>query len=593
MVMHRPSPAALMAALLLALAVPAIGVPPADPLDHARALLARADGRAAALILEAALPDADADARPPLLADLRRAYELAALQADAAGQAREVRSYRENLAILNRTPVGDVRHPVPPTRNAPLGATRATDAPRLEAPKPEPQPKPIAGIEPPPALPEPAPSSDAPPAPRAIDQLPPDASSVEAPPPKAPSIVDLIAAADRDFRAGHYDEAGKGYAAAARMAPLPAARRDHWAYCRMVEVVRRINAPPATPAEWALLHAEIERIRALSPKNWFGEYLRNLVAQRAGPGRQASPGATVLRGAAPDEPAAPAPDLRRPAPSVKLASTSAPAVEVAPPAVPAPATGPDEGDWQVRQTPNFRIFHVDPALAERVARVAEATRDQQGRRWVGTGPRPAWSPRCDIYLYPTAAVFAQKTGQPEESPGFSTMGQNSGRIVSRRVNLRADHPNVATAILPHEVTHVVLADLFPLKPIPRWADEGLAVLAEPAAEQRNRARDLADPLKAGRIFRIEHLVSLDCPDGPYWGLYYAQSVSLTRYLVSQGTPAQFVRFLQTAEREGFEAELRRVYQIDGYADLQRRWLAYARSAPDETTATAEADRERR
>ena len=37
---------------------------------------------------------------------------------------------------------------------------------------------------------------------------------------------------------------------------------------------------------------------------------------------------------------------------------------------------------------------------------------------------------------------------------------------------------------------------------------------------------------------------MDYPDGRYWGLYYAQSVSLTRFLVEQGTPAQFIQFVQ-------------------------------------------------
>ena len=188
-------------------------------------------------------------------------------------------------------------------------------------------------------------------------------------------------------------------------------------------------------------------------------------------------------------------------------------------------------------------------------------------------------------MYPDAASYARMTGQPEESPGFSVMGQAGGKIVARRVNLRADHPSVATAILPHEVTHVVLADLFPARPLPRWADEGMAVLAEPAAEQGHRARDLADPLASNRLFPVDRLVAMDSPEGRHWDLYYAQSVSLTRFLVAQGTNAQFIKFLQASERNGFEPELKRHYKIDGYADLQARWLAYARATPAETTAS--------
>ena len=43
----------------------------------------------------------------------------------------------------------------------------------------------------------------------------------------------------------------------------------------------------------------------------------------------------------------------------------------------------------------------------------------------------------------------------------------------------ADIDRILASGLPHEVTHVILADLFPQQQIPRWADEGMAVLTEP------------------------------------------------------------------------------------------------------------------
>ena len=101
------------------------------------------------------------------------------------------------------------------------------------------------------------------------------------------------------------------------------------------------------------------------------------------------------------------------------------------------------------------------------------------KRWASKTARTSWQPPCEIYLYPTAKQYAQMTGQPEDSPGYSTMGMNAGKIISRRVNLRTDHPTLVKAVLPHEITHVILADFFTEQQIPRWADEGLAVLAEP------------------------------------------------------------------------------------------------------------------
>jgi hypothetical protein len=153
---------------------------------------------------------------------------------------------------------------------------------------------------------------------------------------------------------------------------------------------------------------------------------------------------------------------------------------------------------------------------------------------------------------------------------------NGNRVVARRMNLRADHPLLVTAILPHEVTHVVLADLFTDQQIPRWADEGIAVLAEPHAEQETRAAELQEPLEAGRTFDLRKLMAMDYPDAKDWSLYYAQSVSLTRFLVEQGPPDKFVQFVQNSQRNGIEGALRGSYGIGGFADLQDRWMEYAR-----------------
>ena len=68
------------------------------------------------------------------------------------------------------------------------------------------------------------------------------------------------------------------------------------------------------------------------------------------------------------------------------------------------------------------------------SQVAEAVRSKQAKRWGSVATRSTWSPKAKIYLYPTPRDFAQMTGQPETSPGFSTMGINGKQIITRRVN---------------------------------------------------------------------------------------------------------------------------------------------------------------
>jgi hypothetical protein len=420
---------------------------------------------------------------------------------------------------------------------------------------------------------------------------------------------------------------------------LPVQRKQVWAYCRWVAVVARINAHPRTAREWDEIEQEIRSIQRLTPGNWYGEYLQNRVAEARRGGKGASRGGKlVVRGSDPDEspprssrgllgrlrsgpksstaasaadrelglglPSAPASDD----PHQKEVVAGSPRTA---PAQPAPGGAneterPEPGEtsqtdgtpaandraaahaplaWQVRETTNFRIYHIDPALGEKAAQAAESVRKQQGKRWGSSAIRTSWTPRCDIYLYPTPDDFAQQTGQPDSSPGFSTMGINANRVISRRVNLRGDHPQLLTAILPHEVTHVVLADLFTEQQIPRWADEGIAVLAEPVTEQLSRAAELTGPLKDGRVFKLSELMAIDYPNEEAWNLYYAQSVSLTQFLVEQGTPAQFIAFVRGAQRKGIDNSLREVYQIKGYDELENRWQKFARRQVAEIAAS--------
>jgi hypothetical protein len=508
-----------------------------------------------------------------------------------------------------------------------------------------------------------------------------------------PKADDPLARADRAFREGKYPEAGQLFAELARQNRLPVSRKELWAYCRWVELVRRINAGPRSDREWDAIEAEIQSVRRLNPNNWYGEYLRSRVAEArrsrrpaAAPAGKGS-GKLVVRGANPDEPeagsngsvsantnsrsrllpfrrrptapsasrdsglkAAPAPaanagatafpfsgasrspalsppaapgpeaplslppaasldeetparsatpgvdpeSIRRPeflpppAESPSPGSASSAASAMASPAVSAPVA--EGGDaWQILETDNFRVFHHDPELAAHAGEAAEAVRRDRGHHWGSTAAQRPWVPRCDLYLYPDAKTFARMTGQAETSPGFSSTAVNGSRVISRRVNLRADHPQMLTAILPHEVTHVVLNDLFPSSPIPRWADEGMAVLSEPAAEQDVRAIDLDQAVRTRRLFSIANLTQMDHPLDQDWPLYYSQSVSLTRFLVEQADAAHFVAFLQASQREGVEPALQSIYQINSLSELQDRWLNYATRQAEARSESAPAE----
>ncbi len=581
--MHGPSLATMLVVLMLG-SVQASPPSTADAIAEARGKLDVNDGAAAVAILESALTEAGAGKdKDAVLELLRQAYESASKQAQAAGRVAEAETYRENLKILTRKSRPARVAPAPATPSQP--AVEAPSRPSSPAEAVPPSPDPMGGA--PTLLPDgptglPTLDTSIPPAMPALTE-PTEPRAVAPPVANRSEPASELAMADAAFVAEDYPAAGRIYAKLAREKRLPPERADQWFYCRAFVVVSRINAHPKTESEWASINAEIEQVRSLNPKNYLGEYLRNLAAERQGSSKKPKVArAMVVRGSAPEDP----PVVDRPVrPASNVTTTETPSTPAPTPAAPtskpaASKVGTTVGRWQILDTANFRIYHADPALAARVAEAAEAARRDQLKRWSKQPARTAWLPLCEVYLYPTARQYATMTGQPEDSPGFSTMGMNAGRITSRRINLRADHPTLVQAVLPHEITHVILADHFTERQIPRWADEGMAVLSEPVDEQRRRAADLVKPLADNRLFAVDVLMNMDYPDERYWSLYYAQSVSLTRFLVEQGTPAQMIQFLQESQRDGYEPTLRRVYKIEGFTDLQRRWVAYARSKTD-------------
>ena len=469
MAMHRSSTTAMTAALCLLIlwashpTVLAFADGP-EVIPEARARIAANDPRAAVQLLETALASARGRDRAALLVPLRTAYAAAIRQAEAEGKRAEAEMYRDDLEILNRKPVESKGRPP-----APVAASAPTTAPSQEAKKDkEPAPE-VPSVAPPLPIDKPAPASTSPAPDRgqirplldapAIEQTssaeepakasdppvslpdnntaeaapkdikPPDSSlklvaqsiepEVEKPPVAknpTPALTVSTEQADAAFVAEEYEKAGRLYAELAQTKALPPDRREHWAYCRSREVVRRINARPLSTSDWAEIVSEIQSIQQLCPESWLPEYLRNYASER-NQGSKGRPGSNklIVRGSSPDEqkkaprtkPAAP----QAAAPSSPLLSTPAPEPVQAPARAAAAASAPRDEPGTL-ETVNFSIKHSNRALAEQVAKAAEEGREAQVRRWSDPSkPIPSWTMKCEIYLYPNSEVFARETGQ--------------------------------------------------------------------------------------------------------------------------------------------------------------------------------------
>ncbi|MCS7047575.1 MAG: hypothetical protein NZO58_14555, partial [Gemmataceae bacterium] len=240
--------------------------------------------------------------------------------------------------------------------------------------------------------------------------------------------------------------------------------------------------------------------------------------------------------------------------------------------------GKNTQGWQVAETANFRIFHNQPIdLVTRVAEIAEATRLAMNRKWFGHDGE-AWSTKCELVLHPTAAEYSRQTGVPPTSPGHSRIESDptTHRILGRRIDLHVDNPGMLEAVLPHETTHCVLAGQFGPHQVPRWADEGMAVLSEPLAKIEQHRQNLSRAAAEGQLFAIPELLALDnYPPPRRISAFYAQSVALVSFLVQQRGPTTFSSFVRDGLRIGWDAACRQHYGWD-LTQLQQRWEGHLR-----------------
>jgi hypothetical protein len=238
-----------------------------------------------------------------------------------------------------------------------------------------------------------------------------------------------------------------------------------------------------------------------------------------------------------------------------------------------PGQSKSPSKWHVYKTTSFRVFATNEKQAEQIAAACECVRLSLTEKWLGRKADSPWQPCCDVVVHPSQQSFISAVGGgPGQTNGCSSIRIDKGRVLARRIDLRCDNCDPLTAALPHELTHVVLADRFPNQPVPRWADEGIALLADSATKQAGHERDLRTAVSNGTRIPLALLVRMnDYPAGQI-AAFYAQSSSVVRLLVDRSTEATFVDFVEYAMKHGYDVALQKEYGLRSIDELERLWI---------------------
>ncbi|HWG43836.1 MAG TPA: hypothetical protein VN688_13750 [Gemmataceae bacterium] len=482
-------------------------------LQQGRDNLQRGNFQAAVYCLEKEI--ARVDGNRDYMNSLREAYRGYVRELQQANHYAEARTYQERLRILDPGYQIELSasRSAAPSATPTIAALASQTTPTPPAPS-----KPVATVAP-------KPSGKYTARPQMPEEHDPfaDANSVQPAP-----IRDLLDRAKQAFDKKDYAAANRLYDEANRLdnhatAPF----REFWAFCKLSSVTEDVNKAGWTPP----VNAEKEVLGALaltsSPQleRHGKEMLRRIQDRRI--------------------------EVRH-----------------------IPGQG---ANWPEAETENFRVIHNQSReLAEQVARIAEMTRASMTRKWFGEEPKP-WGKKCRIILYATADHYARQTHKAATSPGHSTLKTEGEHVIDRLIELHCDVANMLTVVLPHETTHAVLSGRFGRHLVPRWVDEGIAILTEPRERVELYLKTLPKHRSAHELFTVSKLMSMeDYPERRLVRPFYAQSIGLVEFLSSRkGGPQEFTRFVRDGLDNGYEAALRKHYGFQSFSDLEQHWSQHA------------------
>jgi hypothetical protein len=182
-----------------------------------------------------------------------------------------------------------------------------------------------------------------------------------------------------------------------------------------------------------------------------------------------------------------------------------------------------------------------------------------------------WENRAKIYIYNNIKDYQAATGQPDWSYG-------SVSPEAKIINSFVYEKDFFDTILPHELGHIIFREFvgFNNSAVPKWLEEGIA-----SYQEKNKYivadQIVKTALKDGTFLNIEQLAlfSPAIQGKKTVEIFYAESISIVRYLIREFGRDNFTLFCQALrDKKDLTRAIASVYSFSNINELGVAWQKY-------------------
>lgn len=218
------------------------------------------------------------------------------------------------------------------------------------------------------------------------------------------------------------------------------------------------------------------------------------------------------------------------------------------------------------ETENFQVVADSAKVAQSVAECAESSRKEVATLWLGE-ELPRWKTRCRVEV----------SLHDGSSQGLTSYELRGGKNGDWEMEVEGPLDELVDSVVPHEVSHTVFASLF-AHPLPRWADEGAAMLCEKQSQQNRQRLLAAQIIKSKNRTPLRRILGLkEYPKrSSEMMTVYCIGYSLSDFLVKSAGRARYLELLRRAEKVGWDDAVWELYGFDDIESLEQNWVEWVR-----------------